>query len=151
MNVSRECLGCRLANKLQQVHVVYEDEYVCCFLDHDPINEGHTLILSKKHYLDVDELDMETANAIMKASMMISKALKRVFSPDGITICQNGGKFNDLGHYHMHVVPRYEGEPFYTDEWNDNTEEKKKLAYTKAKLIDSIKEFQTHCFNSDQL
>lgn len=37
----------------------------------------------------------------MIASMTISKALKKLFNPDGITICQNGGKFNDLTHYHM--------------------------------------------------
>lgn len=40
-------------------------------------NEGHTLILPKKHYLDVEVLDMKTANAIMEASMKISKAIKK--------------------------------------------------------------------------
>ncbi len=43
------CLGCNLANKKEQVNVVFEDDYVCCFLDHNPYNEGHVLILPKKH------------------------------------------------------------------------------------------------------
>jgi histidine triad (HIT) family protein len=134
MNANRECLGCQLANKLQQVHVVYEDEYVCCFLDHDPINEGHTLILPKKHVVEMEELDMETVTAVWKAAVKISKMLKHLFKPDGITICQNGGTFNELKHFHMYVIPRYESQPFYTNEWSGNTELREKLAETKAKL-----------------
>lgn len=112
MILKSECLGCRLSNQLETVNIVYENEYVCCILDIEPFNEGHTLILPKKHYLDIEELDVETANAIMIASMIISKALKKLFDPDGITICQNGGKFNYLAHYHMHVIPRFEGDHF---------------------------------------
>ena len=116
---NENCLGCSLANKNETIYMVYEDDYVTCFLDHDPFNAGHTLILPKQHFHDVDELDDETANAIMKASILISKALKRLFQPDGITINQNGGLFNELTHYHMHVVPRYEGQwfgEFYSEE-----------------------------------
>uniref|UniRef100_UPI0033792F37 HIT family protein n=1 Tax=Sutcliffiella sp. FSL R7-0096 TaxID=2921670 RepID=UPI0033792F37 len=55
----------------------------------------------------------------MKASILLSKALKHLYQPDGITINQNGGVFNELTHYHMHVVPRYEGQwfgDFYSEE-----------------------------------
>lgn len=138
MNIKPECLGCRLSNQLEPVNIVYENEYVCCFLDIEPFNEGHTLILPKKHYLDVEELEIETANSIMMASMTISKALKRLFNPDGITVCQNGGKFNDLKHYHMHVIPRFEGEPFYSEERKDNLKEKDKFLETKTKMKNLI-------------
>jgi len=131
MILNSECLGCRLSNQLETVNIVYENEYVCCILDIEPFNEGHTLILPKKHFLDSEELDVETANAFMLASMTISKALKKLFHPDGITICQNGGKFNDLTHYHMHVIPRFEGEPFYYAEQKDNIKEKAKFIETK--------------------
>ncbi|WP_100405590.1 HIT family protein [Bacillus solitudinis] len=107
-----ECLGCSLANKKLPTNIVYEDNYVTCLLDHDPFNEGHTLILPKHHFVDVDELDNETANAIMSACILISKALKQLYKPDGITVTQNGGIFNELTHYHMHVVPRYEEQSF---------------------------------------
>ena len=140
MILNSECLGCRLSNQLETVNIVYENEYVCCILDIEPFNEGHTLILPKKHYLDTEELDVETANAIMIASMAISKALKKLFHPDGITICQNGGKFNDLTHYHMHVIPRFEGEPFYYEEQKDNFKEKAKFIETKNRLKDMIEE-----------
>ncbi|MDZ5713569.1 HIT family protein [Jeotgalibacillus haloalkalitolerans] len=138
MTVNSECLGCRLTNQLEPVNIVYENDYVCCLLDIEPFNEGHTLILPKKHFLDVEELDSETANAIMKSSITISKALKKLFNPDGITICQNGGKFNDLGHYHMHVIPRFEDQPFYYEEQIDNDKEKAKFLETKNKLNNLI-------------
>jgi len=140
MILNSECLGCRLSNQLESVNIVYENEYVCCILDIEPFNEGHTLILPKKHYLDTEELDVETANDIMIASMTISKALKKLFQPDGITICQNGGKFNDLTHYHMHVIPRFEGEPFYYEEQKDNIKEKATFIETKNRLKDMIEE-----------
>ena len=136
-----ECLGCELANKELPVQVVYEDEFVCCILDHDPFNEGHTLILPKTHFRYVDEFDSETATAVMKASQLLSKALKNIFKPDGITVCQNGGTIDELSHYHMHVVPRYENQSFasfYTEEPWDNEDLKEKLPKTRNELARAI-------------
>jgi|SRR5690554_728374 len=136
-----ECLGCKLANKRENVFVVYEDNLVCCFLDHIPFNDGHVLILPKEHFHDVDEMDKDTANAIMNASIIISKALKKVFNPDGITINQNGGVFNELKHYHMHVVPRYKNQyfaNFYSDYDGNNIEEDNILSETQTKLINAL-------------
>ncbi|WJH32884.1 HIT family protein [Paenibacillus sp. CC-CFT747] len=112
-----ECLGCRIANGREPgVNTVYENDLLACVLDIAPFNEGHALILPKLHYVDVEEMESETAYAIMEASQKLSLVLKSLFKPDGITICQNGGKFNDLTHYHMHVIPRYEGDGFT---WSD--------------------------------
>ncbi len=112
-----ECLGCRIANGIEpNLNIIYENELITCVLDIAPFNEGHILILPKKHYLDVEEIDQETAYSIMDTSKMLSTVLKRLFKPDGISICQNGGKFNDLTHYHMHLIPRYEGDGF---SWNE--------------------------------
>ncbi|MGA9287320.1 MAG: HIT family protein [Anaerobacillus sp.] len=138
MSIEVECLGCKLAHKIEPVHVVYEDEDVCCFLDREPFNEGHTLILPKKHYFEVEELEMKTATAIMEASIKISNAIKKQFEPDGITICQNGGTFNDLNHYHMHLIPRFKGQSFYHEEQIDNAKEKDKFLVTKNKLKQQI-------------
>lgn len=63
-----ECFGCNLANKQEPVNVVWEDDYVICFLDHEPYNEGHILILPKKHVRYFVELDENTSNSIMKAA-----------------------------------------------------------------------------------
>lgn len=107
-----ECLGCKLANEEEKIYKVYEDDYVTCFLDHAPFYPGHTLIVPKQHIVEVDELNDIVAKAIMDASKIIAKAIKIVYKPDGVTVCQNGGVFNELTHYHMHVVPRYKERSF---------------------------------------
>ncbi|WP_281274583.1 HIT family protein [Brevibacillus nitrificans] len=70
------------------------------------------MILPKKHFTDLVDLDIGTATEIMKASQKITTALKKVFRVEGVSVCQNGGIFNDLGHYHMHVIPRFKGDGF---------------------------------------
>ncbi|QWU43581.1 HIT family protein [Bacillus sp. NP247] len=107
-----KCLGCKLANEEEPIYKIYEDDYVTCFLDHAPFYAGHTLIVPKQHVVEVDGLDDCVAKAIMDASKLISKAIKLLYKPDGVTICQNGGIFNELTHYHMHVVPRYKERSF---------------------------------------
>ena len=91
---------------------VYEDELVMAFMDMDPINEGHILLVPKEHYLDVDEIPDETLSRLMIVSKKIVSALKDVYKPDGYSMMQNGGAFNDVGHYHLHIFPRYNGDGF---------------------------------------
>jgi len=135
-----KCIGCRLANNDLPTNIVYENEYVTCILDHEPFNDGHTLILTKKHFKDVDELDHETATSIMNASILISKALKNLYKPDGITVTQNSGMFNDLTHYHMHIVPRFLGQSFADFYIEDDSVEEgiKDLFQTRNLLIEAI-------------
>ncbi|TKV49171.1 HIT family protein [Bacillus sp. PIC28] len=129
-----ECLGCKLANEEEKIYRVYEDEYVTCFLDHEPFYPGHTLIVPKQHVVEVDELNDVVAKSVMDASKLIAKAIKALYKPDGVTVCQKGGVFNELTHYHMHVVPRYKERPFAEfymvqsgEKQNHNFEETKHL------------------------
>jgi len=120
---------------------VWEDDNVTCFLDHEPFNEGDILILPKKHVRYFDELDGNTANSIMKAAKLLSKAIMELFNPVGITICQNGGYFDELTHFHMHVVPRYEGQNFanfYTEKSEQVVVDEVGLSNTKRKIINAI-------------
>ena len=91
---------------------VYEDDLVMAFMDMDPINEGHVLLVPRQHYLDADEVPDEVLAHLMLVSKRIVAALKAVYRPDGYSIMQNGGIFNDVGHYHMHIFPRYEADGF---------------------------------------
>lgn len=136
-----DCLGCRIANGLEpDLNIVYENEYITCVLDIEPFNEGHTLILPKKHYWDVDEMDAKTAHAVMEASQKLSALLKSLYQPDGIRIIADGGKFNDLTHYHMHVLPRYEGdgllwgEPLHPDGAGE------RLGETRRRMVERLAE-----------
>lgn len=102
------CTFCRIANKDIEVSIIYEDESVMAFLDSEPINEGHVLIIPKEHYLDADEMPKELLLNISEISQKVIKAIKTAYEPSGYSIMQNGGIFNDVGHYHIcmfsHVI-----------------------------------------------
>ena len=114
------CIFCDIANKKMDASIVYEDEQIMAFLDIDPINEGHILLIPKKHYMDVEELPADVLNHLMKISQKLVVAIKKMYQPDGYSIMQNGGAFNDIGHYHLHIFPRYEGDGFG---WTSSTEQ----------------------------
>ena len=106
------CIFCKIANKKIESNIVYESNNIIAFLDIDPINEGHILIVPKEHYLDIEELPADILNEIMELSQRIVKALKETYKPDGYSIMQNGGKFNEIGHFHLHIFPRYQNDGF---------------------------------------
>ena len=68
--------------------------------------------IPKKHCLDTEELDNKTRLEVMNAVALLSTAIKKLYNPDGISVMQNGGYFNDVNHYHMHVFPRYKNDGF---------------------------------------
>lgn len=107
-----DCIFCKIVDGKIPANLIYQDELLICLLDIDPINEGHVLIIPKTHYLDADEIPEEILLSIITLSKRIVKTIKKRYSPDGYSIMQNGGEFNDIGHYHMHVFPRYKNDGF---------------------------------------
>jgi len=106
------CIFCDVAKKKIDANIVYESNDICCLLDIDPINEGHMLIIPKQHFLDADEVPDSILAEIMLLSKKLIKVLKLKYPLDGYSVMQNGGVFNDVGHYHFHVFPRYKGDGF---------------------------------------
>ena len=110
------CIFCEIAEHKAEAKTVYENDNIMAFLDSRPINEGHVLIIPKKHYLDADEVPDELLFEMIGLSKRIISAIKKAYRPNGYSLMQNGGQFNDTGHYHMHVFPRYQNDGFgWTD------------------------------------
>ncbi|RAT96040.1 HIT family protein [Brevibacillus sp. Leaf182] len=133
-----DCLGCRLAHGIEVAHIVYENEWVACLLDIDPFSEGHMLILPKQHSVEWTDLDERTMQKVCEAVTSLSHGLNKLYKPDGITICQNGGAFNELTHFHMHVIPRFQYDGFA---WSDPLHEHgaaSRLAATRTKVAEAL-------------
>ncbi|MDO4337526.1 MAG: HIT family protein [Eubacteriales bacterium] len=126
------CLFCSIAKHEIEVNIAFENENIIAFLDIAPINEGHVLVVPKMHFLDADEIPNELLDEIMHLSKKIVCSIKKIYNPDGYSIMQNGGKFNDIGHYHMHIFPRYDNDGFG---WTESGKEQK----TGADIADKIK------------
>lgn len=89
-------------------YVVYEDEIVKAILDVEPLANGHTLILPKKHYKDLDDIDEKTITHVMMVAKKVKKMIEDRLSPIGITLIQNNGSAQDMKHFYLHVRPIYE-------------------------------------------
>lgn len=129
------CLFCEIAKKRRACNIVYEDDLIIGFMDIDPINEGHVLLITREHRLDLDELTQEERYRIMDVSNLMLKGLKKTYRMDGYSVMQNGGEFNDIGHYHYHIFPRYQGDGFG---WTANGISKRDLKEVSKKLIAEV-------------
>ena len=109
-----DCIFCAIIAGRAPAHRVYEDDRILIFMDLFPAHAGHTLIVPKRHGENLFEVEAGDLDAIIRASVSLGDALKRVFAPDGIAVIQLNGAAagQTVFHYHMHLIPRMEGEPF---------------------------------------
>ncbi len=107
-----ECPFCRIINNNTEAQVLFETERCVAFLDINPINLGHALIVSREHFKDFSELPAETLNDIAHALQVVSNAIIESVKPDGFNIFNNNGPAagQSVFHFHFHVVPRFEGD-----------------------------------------
>lgn len=104
-----ECLFCKIINGEIPCLKYYEDDVVLVFLDINPDSDGHTLIIPKKHFTDLNDIDLETLNHINKISKQIKIELEEKLGCIGISLLQNNGSAQEIKHYHLHLKPYYKG------------------------------------------
>jgi histidine triad (HIT) family protein len=106
------CVFCKIARKEAPASLVYGDDEVVAFLDARPVNEGHTLVITRKHYVDIYEAPDEEIAHLFKVVKRVACAIKKSEAADGISIFQNNGRAANqvVFHLHVHVIPRYEGQ-----------------------------------------
>jgi len=107
-----DCVFCRIVAGQIPSTRVYEDEHTVAFMDIGQVNPGHVLVTVKKHAANLFELDTVQAEAIARASVKISNALKSAFEPEGLSVYQANGKAagQTVFHYHVHLLPRHAGD-----------------------------------------
>lgn len=103
-----DCIFCKIVKGEIPCFKVYEDERVLAFEDINPIAEGHTLIIPKKHAENLWEIPSEDLSAIHLASQKVIHAIKEALNPAGVVVLQlNGRGVNQVVmHYHLHLMPR---------------------------------------------
>ena len=99
------CIFCKIANGDISSKTLYEDDMFRVILDINPAAKGHALILPKKHFADIYELDQDTAGEAKRMAAVMKEAL----GCEGMNILQNNGKIagQTVFHFHIHLIPRY--------------------------------------------
>lgn len=111
------CIFCKIINNEIPSYTLYEDEMVKVFLDINPKRPGHTLIIPKTHFVDINDISIETLNHISLISKKTTTLLKEKLNYDGLRLVQNNGVLEEVKHYHLHLIP------FYQDGFSKSVEE----------------------------
>lgn len=102
-----DCVFCKIVNGDIPSSKIYEDDIVIAFLDINPDSLGHTLIIPKHHYRDLDDIDDKTLIYIVNIAKMLKKRIKEKLECDGLTLIQNNGDIQEVKHFHLHLKPFY--------------------------------------------
>ena len=113
MKHDTDCIFCKIVAGEIPATIVYESDHVLAFLDANPIQKGHTLVIPKTHWqsiLDIpvtECIDIERTGELMYIVRVAAKAVCMAFS-DGANILQATGACagQTVDHLHFHVVPR---------------------------------------------
>ena len=98
---------CKIINGEIPSKRLYEDDIVMVIMDVNPMSNGHSLVISKKHYQDLFDIEEDVLNHIMKVAKDMALKLEDKLGCNGITLIQNNGISQDVKHFHLHLVPKY--------------------------------------------
>jgi histidine triad (HIT) family protein len=107
-----DCIFCKIVKGEIPCKKVYEDEHNLAFLDINPRNPGHTVLISKTHADSLFTIGEDDAVAIMKALRRVAIGVRKATNAGGVSIAQSNGHIagQRTMHIHFHVIPRTEAE-----------------------------------------
>jgi len=106
------CIFCKIiANEIPS-HKVYEDDKTLAILDIKPVNKGHALVMPKKHYANLEEIDEADLTAVILIVKKIGGWLKAKLGVEGYNVTINNDPVAGqiVQHLHFHVIPRHKGD-----------------------------------------
>jgi len=107
-----DCIFCEIASKDSEAEIVFENEKFIAFLDINPINYGHTLIIPKAHYDNFLTMPPIELTEMTKLAQYLAGSIKRALKSDGFNIISNNGLSagQSVFHFHYHIIPRYDND-----------------------------------------
>lgn len=104
----RYCTFCDLIHGAGEVSICYEDADAIAFMDIQPVNAGHVLVVSRRHYENLEDVPAELAMHLFRVATKLVPAVKKVANAEGMNIVVNSGSAagQDEPHYHVHIIPR---------------------------------------------
>ena len=112
MSTETDCIFCKIVAGEIPSFKVYEDENTLAFMDINPANEGHALVIPKEHAADVYAVSEAAITATVVSAKKVAAAIDRTLQPEGLNLLQCNGPVaaQSVLHFHMHVLPRRNGD-----------------------------------------
>jgi histidine triad (HIT) family protein len=107
-----DCVFCRLRDGEIPSTRVYEDERTIAFMDINPLNDGHALVIPRVHAATIFEVDEADLGAAIATAKRVANAIRQALRPDGLNLLQANGAaaFQSVPHFHLHLIPRFTGD-----------------------------------------
>lgn len=107
-----DCVFCRIVAGDIPAHIVHQDDQVVAIMDIGHVNPGHTLVLSRRHVATIEDASEDLAAHAFRIANRVARALNRALPSEGMTILQANrpAGFQTVAHFHLHVLPRNEGD-----------------------------------------
>jgi len=108
-----DCLFCKIVAGEIAASIIAEDERTIAFMDLSPATRGHALVIPRAHARDVHEIDTADLEAVAAAAQVVAgRAIERLGAA-GVNLLNSSGAaaWQSVFHFHMHVIPRYDGDP----------------------------------------
>lgn len=107
-----DCIFCDIASKASDAEIIFENEKFIAFLDINPVNFGHTLVIPKAHYDNFLTTTDEVLVELTKLTQYLAGVIKRAVKADGFNVISNNGASagQSVFHFHYHIIPRFEND-----------------------------------------
>ena len=115
MTNEEDCVFCKILTGESEVSLVYRDEVCAAFMDIQPVNPGHLLVIPNRHAAYLADLKEEEGAQIFRVARRLAAALRRSgVKSEGVNFFLADGEaaMQEVFHVHLHVLPRYDGDGF---------------------------------------
>jgi histidine triad (HIT) family protein len=108
-----DCIFCKIVAGEIPAQVVEQDEHTLTFMDIAPATRGHALVIPKRHAADLLEIEPDQLAAVAAAAKRQALRAHERLQADGVNLINSCGAraWQTVFHFHMHVIPRYAGDP----------------------------------------
>lgn len=108
-----DCIFCKIVAGELPATVVDEDEQTIAFMDINPATRGHALVVPRAHAVDLLDIAPAQLEAVSVAAQRLAGRVKERLGADGVNVINSCGAaaWQTVFHFHLHVIPRYEGDP----------------------------------------
>lgn len=133
-----DCLFCKIIKGEIPCSKIYETDKAFAFLDISPVSKGHTLVVPKKHAVNILDIEAKDLDAVSSVVRKIAPAIKKAMNADGLTITSNNGSAAGqvIMHSHIHIIPRFKDDGLKL--WPQGEYKERERQETAEKIVNLI-------------
>ncbi|MDQ3678795.1 MAG: HIT family protein [Actinomycetota bacterium] len=111
--MAEDCIFCKIVAGELPATIVDQDDRTLAFMDISPATRGHALVIPREHSADLHEIGLEDLRAVVQTAQRVAANAVDKLGADGVNLlnCAGASAWQTVFHFHVHVIPRYRGDP----------------------------------------